>query len=327
MTTWRGALRELDRAAKRNAREKAYREKQRAIAEIIKESQKILEEYNKLINSLVTLHIECCEVIDWKSVIKSNAPKTVNRVNYYEKIAREKKANYRPSRLKKFFGKADKEASKFEEEIILAIERDEEQYRYQIREYEKEKNKWQNEKELASRILKGEDKAIEKVLKTKLSLKTNSYIGTKMMFHFEKRDLFEAQIKLHEIDIIPSYDLRQLKSGKLSRKDMPKSRRFEIYKEYACSATIRIAREIFALISLKEILVNAKCDQLNQKTGYKEEVIILSAFIPRVTLEELNFKYLKPSIAIENFVHNIDFKKYSGFNEVNEVSIENKFKK
>ena len=55
-----------------------------------------------------------------------------------------------------------------------------------------------------------------------------------------------------------------------------------------------------------------------------EEVIILSAFMLKETLKKINFQLIKPSLAIENFKFNMDFKKLSGFREVEQVSIDDK---
>ena len=322
MSTWRGALREIERAAKRNARQKSYEEKQQTIARITENARNTLNQYENLINSAITLHMSCCESIDWDSIINSDPPQTVAKENHFEEIAWEKKQEFKPSRLSKLLGRTDKELSKLDEEIVSAKEMDEKYYNEQVKQYEKEFKKWEEEKELASRINEGEDAAIWEVLNSRISLKSNPYIGTDMHFHFEKGKLFEAEINVHKIDeIIPSFDLRQLKSGNLSKKDMPKTRRFELYKEYVCSATIRMAREIFALLPEEVLVVNAKCNQLNERTGYMEQVIILSAIIPRATLNEMNLQLVKPSLAIENFIHNIDYKKLSGFQEVKQVSI------
>lgn len=325
MPTWRGALRELERVANRNARQRAYQEKQQAIVEMTENARSTLNQYNDLINNTISLHTKCCDALDWESIINRDPPKPITKNNHFETIARKKKQEYEPSRLGKFFGKAQKELSKLDEEIVLAVKRDDKRYRDQVEQYEIRLKEWEEEKNLASKVLNGEDEGIEEVLNTKISLKTNPFIGTEMNFHFEKGKRFEAEIVVHKIDeIIPSFELNQLKRGNLSKKDMPKTKRLEIYKEYVCSATIRIAREVFALLPEKEMLVDAKCDQLNEKSGYMEKVIILSVFIPRETLNEINFKYIKPSLAIDNFVHNIDFKKLSGFHEVEQVSIEDK---
>ena len=325
MASWRGILRELERAEKRRARQSAYKEKQQAIAEKTEIVQNAINKYENLINDVISLHKECCDYIDWKSFMNSDPPPPITKDNHFGKIAQEKKNNFKPSRLNKLMGRTNKELSKLDEEILLAKEKDKKSYEDQVKNYEKELIKWEKDKEIASKIIRGEEEAIEEVLNSKILLKSTPFFGKEMFFHFKKNEIIKADILVHKIDeIIPSFDLKQLKSGNLSKKDMPKTRRLELYKEYVCSATIRLGREIFAILPEEKILINAKCNQLNGKTGHMEEVIILSAFMLKETLKKINFQLIKPSLAIENFKFNMDFKKLSGFREVEQVSIDEK---
>lgn len=321
MTTWRGLLREIERAAKREARQRAYEEKQRAKAEAAKEAKRILNQYHDLILGITTLHKKCPVSIDWESISKSDPPEGVSRDNNFERIAKEKKQQYQPSAITKFLNRTEKELSKLDEEISEGREKDSKIYESQIVKYHEEYKKWEIEKDLASKVIKGESEAIQTVLNSKLSLKTNPFIGKKIDINLDYDKLNTSDLIIHQIDeIIPTFNLKQLKSGNLSRRDMPISKRFLLYKEYVCSAVIRLGREFFALFPIEEIVINAKCDQLNGKTGYMENIIILSAFIPKTTLEEINLQMIEPSKAIENFKHNMDFKKSSGFQPVPQIS-------
>jgi hypothetical protein len=236
-------------------------------------------------------------------------------------LAREKKQEYQPSLLIKIFQKTEKELSKLDDEILQGIEKDNQVYENQKR-IMKRIYKWESEKELASRIIGNNYEAIEEVLKLILSIKNNPYIGERIDFHLfeQKSPIFDLLV--HPIDeIIPTFTLKALKNGDLSKKDMPLSTRYLLYKEYVCSATIRLGREIFAILPFRKITINTKCNQLNEKTGYIEEVIILSTFIPKETLEKINPQFIEPSIAIDNFTHNMNFKKTSGFKPVSQIDI------
>lgn len=110
-----------------------------------------------------------------------------------------------------------------------------------------------------------------------------------------------------------------LKSGKLSVKDMPKTKYFQLYQDYVCGSAIRLARELFALLPTDMVIVNVLGEVLNTKTGHLEESPILSVAIPRETLQKLNFDMLDPSDSMENFVHNMKFMKTKGFNPVDKI--------
>ncbi|MDK2981627.1 MAG: hypothetical protein PWQ55_1974 [Chloroflexota bacterium] len=324
MPTLYGFIREMERAAKRAAREQAYQEKQLAKAETFEKVNNVVELYQNLLTTVTTLHKDCCDSINWTYLSQGEPPKEILENDHFEAIAKEKKQEYHPSLITKFFRRTEKKLSDLDLEIQQAIEKDNQIYKDQVKEYEDKLAKWKKEKDLALRILNGEGEAFGEVLESQLSIKKNPYIGERIDFHFsdEKPPVFELLI--HPInEIIPTYILKQLKSGALSKREMPKSKRYLLYKEYVCSAVIILSREIFALLPLETITINAKCNQLNGMTGFMEEVIILSIFIPKETLDSINLQLIEPSIAIDNFSYNMDFKTLSGFNSVSQITTPN----
>ena len=111
----------------------------------------------------------------------------------------------------------------------------------------------------------------------------------------------------------------ELTELKLSVKKMPKTKYFGLYQDYVCGCAIRVAREVFALLPTDMVIVNVIGEILNTKTGYLEEVPILSVSIPKETLLKLNLEMLDPSDAMDNFVHNMKFMKTKGFNPVERI--------
>ncbi len=320
MPTMYGLIREIDRATKRAARQQAYEEKQRAKAEAFEEARNIVEQYEALISTVTMLHKDCCNSINWNKLLQNEPPEKISKKNHFETIAIEKRQEYHPSPFTKVLRRTEKVLSKLDNEILQAKEKDNQIYENQVREYEEKFKTWESEKNLASRMLKGEYEAFNEVLNSRFSIKDNPFIGERIDFHFsdEKAPLFDLLV--HPIDeIIPTFILNQLKTGNLSKKDMPTSKRYLLFEDYVCSAVIRLSREVFALLPLDTITINAKCNQLNGKTGYMEEAIILSIFIPKKTLEGINMQLIEPSIAIDNFIYNMDFKKLSGFSAVSQI--------
>lgn len=132
-------------------------------------------------------------------------------------------------------------------------------------------------------------------------------------------ELITADINTCTIDIIPENSKTLLKSGKLSKKVMSASKRNDIYQDYISSESIRVAREIFEMIPINEVVVNTKLNLLNKTTGYHDESIVLSVFYVKETMEKINYELIDPSDALSNFIHNIKFKKTSGFEAVEEI--------
>ena len=100
---------------------------------------------------------------------------------------------------------------------------------------------------------------------------------------------------------------------------MPKTRFYELYQDYVCGCVLRVARELFALLPIETSIITAVTPLLNSKTGHMEDQEILSAVIPRKTTEVLDFRYLDPSDSLENFVHNMNFRKTKGFAAVKTI--------
>lgn len=91
---------------------------------------------------------------------------------------------------------------------------------------------------------------------------------------------------------------------------------YELYQDYVCSGSLRVARELFALFPIEMIIVNAIGNLLNTKTGRMEDTPILSVGIQRETIQNLNLIAVDLSDSMKNFVHRMNFKKSKGFNPV-----------
>lgn len=131
--------------------------------------------------------------------------------------------------------------------------------------------------------------------------------------------MVETTIHIHGNDIVPSEVKGLLKSGKLSVKKMPKGQFNEIYQDYVCSCALRVANELFSAIPDNMVVVTAVDELLNTKTGHLEKFPILSACISRNTLKSLNMDTIDPSDSMSNFIHNMSFKKTTGFGAVSRV--------
>ena len=67
-------------------------------------------------------------------------------------------------------------------------------------------------------------------------------------------------------EIVPRETKSLLKSGKLSVKQMPKARFYEIYQDYVCGCVLRAGRELFALLPIRMVIVTAMANMLNTQT-------------------------------------------------------------
>lgn len=82
-----------------------------------------------------------------------------------------------------------------------------------------------------------------------------------------------------------------------------------LLQDYICSVCIRIARDMFALLPIRNTIVHTVLDG---KT-------IVSVDFDRQTLSKVKFGYVDPSDTLEQFKHNMDFDEMNGFASVSNL--------
>lgn len=81
------------------------------------------------------------------------------------------------------------------------------------------------------------------------------------------------------------------------------------YQDYVCSVAIRVARDIFALLPVQNVIVHA--------TNNGND--ILSVRFDKKTFSELKFNFIDPSNTIEKFKFVMDFDEVNGFQSIERI--------
>ena len=79
-----------------------------------------------------------------------------------------------------------------------------------------------------------------------------------------------------------------------------------LLQDYVCSVCIRVARDMLALLPIRNVIVHA----------VSNENTILSVDFDRQTLSTVKFGYIDPSDTLKLFRHNMDFNESIGFSNV-----------
>lgn len=187
-------------------------------------------------------------------------------------------------------------------------------------EYEEEFAEWEMMHKLASKILSNDSDAYLSFLEAKEPFDDIIDLGSSIEFISAKDSLIEVELHVDREEIIPTEIKQQTKSGKLSEKDIPKTKFYELYQDHICSCILYIARELFALLPVEVVVIHAVGEILNTQTGHEEVQAILSAAITRTKLEELNIDMIDPSDSMKNFSHNMKFKRVTGFEVVERLN-------
>ena len=320
---WKGTLRSVQAVARQVERDAQQRqrelERQRKQLEKMQELERAAYEvqlYENQIDLLLTVHKKCSDIWDWEAIRSSGPPISPSMSRTHEEAAQAELDGFKPG----VFGHLRRRTESKSDELVRAVEEarraDDDEYQEALQAYEREYTEWETTRELAGRILAGSAEAYLDAIRQIGLFSDISELGSTIEFQAESSSLVEATLHVNSEQVIPSEVKSLLKSGKLSVKQMPKGRFYELYQDYVCGCVLRVARELFALLPIAMTIINANGNILNTKAGYMEEQPILSVVIPRQTLEELNFEMLDPSDSMSNFVHRMTFTKTKGFSAV-----------
>jgi hypothetical protein len=323
-TTARGIIRKSlstsssswEREARRRQRELEQQRRELAKMQELERARFEVNEYENYIEVIKSIHKECGDPWNWHEIKSSPPPEEPQFQHKNEMAAQGAFDNYVPSFFDKIFRRIEKKKSVLLKEIEKAREEDKTEYKKTHDEYVKNYQEWINLIEIAKKICAGSIEAYIEAIKEANPFKEIEQIGSSIKFSVNNKDLIECNLNVRDEKVIPKEEKFLLKSGKLSVKQMPISRFYDLYQDYICACVLRIARELFALLPVEMALINAYSKLLNTKTGHLEDMPILSVLIPRKTMEDLNFETIDPSDSIKNFVYKMHFKKDQGFNSV-----------
>jgi len=316
-------------ASSRQAERSAYRrrrvlEKQRQQMERMEEFERVryeVELYENQMELLVSVHKECGNDWDWERVRTAKPPERPDRDDYHERRAQRELDRYTPSIWDKLFGKTESKTEELEQAVEDGKAKDKKEYRRAMDEYDEERVDWEQSSQFAERIMAFDKRAYAEALEETDPFSDLRILGSSIRFAFPNGDVVVADIVVNGEQVIPSVIKTQLKNGTLSVKPMPKTRFYDIYQDYVCGGVLRVARELFALLPVKTVIVTALGEVLNTSTGHVEERAVLSVAIPWRTARKIRWEEVDPSDTMANFVHRMCFKKSKGLFAVEPIRV------
>jgi len=229
--------------------------------------------------------------------------------------------SYRPGLLDRIFGRTERKR----EQLAAAVERakaaDHAAFESARGEYLRHFTDWSENRELAAKVLAGDPAALKVAIDSAAPFDELTQLGSSVFYTILPGAPLQLSIRVNSEDVVPKETRTLLQSGKLSVKRMPQGQFYELYQDYVCGSVLRVAREAFALLPIDTVIVTAVGEVLNYGTGHVEELPIVSAVIPRQTLNRLNFEMLDASDSLRNFIHRMDFKKTRGFTPVSRIEL------
>lgn len=297
------------------SRSKTYADRQ-AFKELERQ-QKALEaeqevaKYNNYIESIQSIHKECDDQINWDHINNCAPPFDLNSKGPAELKALEQINNYKPGIFAKIFKSLEKsQRSKLEDNLYTAMEADRDSF-----------ESWKNLNELSSMVLRGDLEGYLMVIDQMDPLDDLLEFGSGFEFGAVDKDTLVVNFDVKMDSVVPTESKSLTQTGRLSSKKIGKTAYYELAQDYVCSCAIRIARDMFALLPLTTVIVNAQDTVLDTSNGYHEVKTILSVKFDKDTVNSLNMDSIDPSDSLQNFEHNMKFLKTKGFQSVDEVLI------
>jgi len=303
----------------RSRRTQAYRRhnelaKQRREYERMQELQRARYEADAFENHIAmihSIHQECDDPIDWLTVQSIPQPFQLGQTGPKELAAESALLNFKPGFFDKLFKRIEKKSEELTKKVTEGKKEDQEDYKA-----------WEETVGLAKRINNGDTEGFLQVIEEMNPLEDLAEFGSGFEFYVDDNsDRVVIEFDVNSKNIVPAQVKTLTKTGKLSVKEMPKTRYYDIEQDYVCSCVIRIARDMFAILPLKQVVIHAKDSRIHSSTGHLEHQTVLSVRIDRGVLNTLNLDAIDCSDAMNNFEHRMKFLKTSGFQAVSQLEV------
>lgn len=312
---WRGTVRAMGAAARRAERESERRQKRYANQQMIVDAEEAVSEWQQQIREIVSLHVNQSSDVDWRAVSRQPEPSEPLRKDHREQMARAKLGAFKPRFWHVALGGSRKAQQKLEAEVDLGRSQDDREHQQALAEFRSRHSEWSTDVDLARRLLAGDVTAERDIIEEMQSFSSEGLMGTRLSFHFSE-EAVHVIAHIHGDDVVPKIRRKQLQSGRLSESKMPVGEANELYQDYVCSVALKVAGDLFALLLRDDVYVTCATSLLDSATGRLEEKPILSVRFVRETFRSLGLKDIDPSDSMQNFVHEMKFKRSSGFGPV-----------
>lgn len=318
---WRGTVRTLGAIARQAERDSQRRQKALAKAEAYEQAANAVDNYNDISTRLTSIHQTCSKPTNWHKMADLLPPEKPIKSGNLGNKARNAWLNYKPNIFERFFKLAEKKKEKLFRRISEAEQKDEDQFRELMVAYNEDYAKWGKNNSLARKIIAKDPSSYKEAIASSRAFSEIADLGTGAKFSVFDDGTIKAVLQVHGESEFPKDNYVVLKSGRVSQKPIPKSEFYQKYQTYVCGCVLRLANEIFSLLPVDMIGVTAADMLVDPATGHLKQQPIVSALIPRDTLKNVNLQLVSPADSMRNFIHQMNFKKMSGFSVVEEVHL------
>lgn len=311
-----------EREAVRRHRElQKYQKEQAKQSEYARAANEV-KEFEIYLELLVSLHKERGEVWQWERIAASHPPTAPSFVARHEPVAAGALSSYEPGFIERLFGGAKRRTAALEVALVEAQNADRAEFAQASEVHRAAQALWEYRRHLAARVLNRETAMFKEALAHAEAFDELNALHTDVAVTEADPDAVVLTCRTAESSPVPTEELKLSAGGKVSTKAMPGGRFWALHQDYVCSSALRAASETLAVLPVARVIVNVGSVQTNTSTGHPEFATILALHCSKRTLLGLNLTQVDASDAMKNFPHRMKFKKSSGFELVEPMTLQ-----
>lgn len=292
------AVKRLERLEKQRAKELAKRAKEHERLSALEQAKLEVETFENEIAVLLSVHKECREAIDWPRLAAALPPP----------LPFNREGGEAATRLKNLMPRLVGDFTDVEPAIRAARSKDRDELAAAERAHFEQAADWTGRIALARGVRAGVAAAYENVLNDEDPFEELKVLGVSVETKVHDGALIECWMRVGGIGVVPVETKSLSSGGKVLVKATPRLRVQEIYQDYLCGNVLRVAREILALLPVNTVLLTVRTPTSDVQTGLLSDAPVLSVFLPRATVESLNFESLDPSDTLDALGARSNFK-------------------
>lgn len=227
-----------------------------------------------------------------------------------------------PGFFERLFGGAKKRVAALQQAVQVARAADDQVHADAMRSYQEEFASWNTMRGLAGRMIQRDASAYSDALAAAGAFDELSDFQTRVAVSDAQPDAVVFTCTMTDDEIVPREEVKLTATKKLTTKAMAASRFWTLYQDHVCSAALRVASEAFAVLPVSRAVVNIGPVAVNTQTGHREPSTYLAVHVQRDSLQRLNLIQIDPSDSMKNFPHRMKFKKSSGFEPVEPMTLD-----
>lgn len=264
-------------------------------------------EHEELVQMLVSVHRTCADPLDWSLVAALAPPLPPRHPNKNEKLAQQAYDSYRPSLPARLFGRVRHERRALKNRIAEGWVLDDKLATERNARHEAELALHAETTGLALRVLAREPAAYAQALEQYQPLAATGVFGQRAVMTAMTTRSHAVRLLVKPFDVLPRDRVRQLASGRIAVEPYPQPDHVRLLREHVCSAGLRVAREMFALLPLEEVIVTVVDDTPDAASGEARRRTMLRFGASRADIDAFDFYEVDSVEAMMRLWHRADF--------------------